>query len=263
MARFDPTLTRRGLIAGAAAVTLARPAFAAANAAQWTKADFEKAMAASGRPVTITDAAFDAIQKRRPLALKRIEAYLKERLGSADPAVMAAFWKYMFDAQWGLINFLTRDHRPWIGFTPRSFWAVVIVEVWMWTPFMMLLSLAGLSSVPKALYEAAQVDRASAWFRFRNITLPLVSPLLLLGIVFRTMDTFRLFDTPHVLNGSIPGQPTTFVSVLLYIRGIKNSSDSLGQATALAYLLLIVAVALGNLAVHTLDKMRHPEGAPS
>jgi protein-L-isoaspartate(D-aspartate) O-methyltransferase len=83
--------TRRGLIAATAATAFVGPARAAANAAHWTRADYEKAMAASGRPVTLTDAAFDAIQKRRPYALKRIEAYLKERLGTADPAVLAAF----------------------------------------------------------------------------------------------------------------------------------------------------------------------------
>ena len=96
MASFDPivippSLTRRRLISGAAAAALASPALAAANAAHWTKADYEKAMKESGRPVSLTDGQFDAIQKRRPAALKRIEAYLKERLGSADPAVLAAF----------------------------------------------------------------------------------------------------------------------------------------------------------------------------
>ena len=96
MAPFDSIITRRGLIATAAATAFVGPAFvgparAAANAAHWTKADYEKAMAASGRPVSLTDGQFDAIQKRRPGALKRIEAYLKERLGSADPAVLAAF----------------------------------------------------------------------------------------------------------------------------------------------------------------------------
>lgn len=96
MAPFDPTsfpsgLTRRGLISAAAVSTFVTPARAAADAAHWTKTDYEKAMAESGRPVTLTEGAFDAIQKRRPVALKRIEAYLKERLGSADPAVMAAF----------------------------------------------------------------------------------------------------------------------------------------------------------------------------
>jgi protein-L-isoaspartate(D-aspartate) O-methyltransferase len=91
VAPFDSTLTRRGLISAAAATAFVGPARAAANAANWTKADYEKAMRDSGRPVSLTDAQFDAIQKRRPAALKRIEGYLKERLGSADPAVLAAF----------------------------------------------------------------------------------------------------------------------------------------------------------------------------
>ncbi len=93
MAKTDFFPTRRGLIASAAAATLLRPgsAGAAANAASWTKAAYEQAMKDSGRPVSLTDGQFDAIQKRRPAALKRIEAYLKERLGSADPAVLRAF----------------------------------------------------------------------------------------------------------------------------------------------------------------------------
>ena len=98
MAQIDHFITRRGLIATAAASVLAGPSFVTpalavtpANAAAWTKAAYEQAMRESGRPVTLTDTQFDAIQKRRPAALKRIESYLKERLGSADPAVLAAF----------------------------------------------------------------------------------------------------------------------------------------------------------------------------
>jgi protein-L-isoaspartate(D-aspartate) O-methyltransferase len=82
------TITRRGVISAAGALTLARPGRAAPA---WTKAAYEQAMVASGRPVSLTDSQFDAIQKRKPAALKRIESYLKDRLGSADPAVMAAF----------------------------------------------------------------------------------------------------------------------------------------------------------------------------
>lgn len=177
-----------------------------------------------------------------------------------SPAIVAGFWRYMFNPQWGLVNFLLATQQRWDGFGTSSFWAVVIVEVWMWTPFMMLLSLAALNSIPPALYEAAEVDRASAWFRFRHITLPLAMPLVLLGVVFRVMDTFRIFDTAAVLNETIEQRPTTFISILLYIRGIKNSSSSLGEGTALAYLLLIVAMALGNLAVWYLDRMRSRHG---
>jgi len=88
VAQSFSTITRRGVISAAGALTLARPGRAAPA---WTKAAYEQAMAASGRPVSLTDAQFDAIQKRKPAALKRIESYLKDRLGAADPAVMAAF----------------------------------------------------------------------------------------------------------------------------------------------------------------------------
>lgn len=126
MASFDPTLTRRGLVFGAAAAAFASAAFpspglAAANAAHWTKADYEKAMKESGRPVSLSDAQFDAIQKRRPAALKRIEAYLKERLGTADPAVLAAFaevpreyFHYVYDGKVAQPSMAYEDTpKPW------------------------------------------------------------------------------------------------------------------------------------------------------
>jgi multiple sugar transport system permease protein len=177
-----------------------------------------------------------------------------------SPAIMGSFWKYMLHPDWGVVNYLIGGQRlEWYGNNPLAFWAVVVAEVWMWTPFMMLLSLAGLNSIPSSLYEAAEVDRASSFFRFRSITLPLVAPLMLLGIIFRVMDTFRLFDTAYVLNGNQEGQPTEFVSVLLHLRGF-GPGRPLGEATALAYLLLIVAIALGNLVVRYLDYIRSRQG---
>ncbi|HKP97142.1 MAG TPA: sugar ABC transporter permease [Fibrobacteria bacterium] len=172
-----------------------------------------------------------------------------------SPAVMGSFWRYLFNADYGALNWFLDARWSWDGSRALAFWAVVIAEVWMWTPFMMLLSLAGLSGIPRTLYEAAEVDRASAWFRFRHITLPLAAPLVLLGVVFRAMETFRLFDTAMVLNGNLEGQPTTFVSVLLHARGF-GGSRSLGEPTALAYLLLIASLALATLVLRYLDYVR-------
>ena len=177
-----------------------------------------------------------------------------------SPAVMGSFWRYLFNADYGAINWLLDARWSWDGSRALSFWAVVIVEVWMWSPFMMLLSLAGLNAIPKNLYEAAAVDRAGRWFRFRHITLPLAAPMVILGVVFRAMDTFRLFDTAMVLNGNLEGQPTTFVSVLLHARGF-GGSRSLGEPTALAYLLLIASLALANLVLRYLDHVRARRGA--
>jgi multiple sugar transport system permease protein len=172
-----------------------------------------------------------------------------------SPAVMGSFWRYLFNADYGALNWFLDARLNWDGSRALSFWAVVIAEVWMWSPFMMLLSLAGLNAIPKTLYEAAAVDRASRWFRFRHITLPLAAPMILLGVVFRAMDTFRLFDTAMVLNGNLEGQPTTFVSVLLHARGF-GGSRSLGEPTALAYLLLIASLALATLVLRYLDYVR-------
>ena len=177
-----------------------------------------------------------------------------------SPAVMGSFWRYLFNADYGALNWFLDVRWNWDGSRTLSFWAVVIAEVWMWSPFMMLLSLAGLSSIPKTLYEAAEVDRASRWFRFRHITLPLAAPMVLLGVVFRSMDTFRLFDTAMVLNGNLEGQPTTFVSVLLHARGF-GGSGSLGEPTALAYLLLIASLALATLVLRYLDHVRGKRGS--
>lgn len=177
-----------------------------------------------------------------------------------SPAVMGSFWRYLFNADYGAVNWILDARLNWDGSRPLSFWAVVIAEVWMWTPFMMLLSLAGLNAIPRTLYEAAEVDRAGRWFRFRHITLPLAAPMVILGVVFRAMDSFRLFDTAMVLNGNLEGQPTTFVSVLLHARGF-GGSRSLGEPTALAYLLLIASLALASLVLRYLDHVRARRGA--
>jgi multiple sugar transport system permease protein len=176
------------------------------------------------------------------------------------PAVMGSFWRYLFNADYGPVDWLLNARLAWDGSRPLAFWAVALVEVWMWTPFMMLLSLAGLNSIPKTLYEAAEVDRAGAWFRFRHITLPLAAPMVILGMIFRAMEAFRHFDTAMVMNGNLEGQPTTFVSVLLHARAF-GGSGSLGEPAALAYLLLIASLALASLALRYLDHVRARRGA--
>ena len=95
----------------------------------------------------------------------------------------------------------------WLTDLQTAMWSLVLVDVWQWTPFIMLISLAGLSAVPKYLYEAADVDRASGWFKFRHITLPLVTPLLLIAVLFRMMDSYKMFDQAYALTGGGPGAP--------------------------------------------------------
>ena len=150
-------------------------------------------------------------------------------------------------------------HRVlWLTDLKTAMWALVIVDVWQWTPFIMLIALAGLSAVPKYLYEAAEVDRASGWFKFRHITLPLVTPLLLIAILFRTMDAYKMFDQAYALTGGGPGGSTQVLSIYLYQMAFRDFNT--GKGSALGYIMLIVIIALANLLIRVLNRPEGGEG---
>ena len=183
-----------------------------------------------------------------------------------SPVVVGLFWRFILSSDnSGLLNFIlspllklpfiNSDSIRWTTDPKIAMLAVVLVDTWMWSPFMMLIALAGLSAVPKYLYEAADVDRASAWFKFRRITLPLVSPLLLIALLFRTMDAFKMFDIVFVLTrGGGPGSVTETVSMNLYELAFLNYNT--GKACAMAYILLIIIVALSNIYVKYLNRAK-------
>jgi multiple sugar transport system permease protein len=178
-----------------------------------------------------------------------------------SPVVVALFWRFMLRADTGIINYYIRDVLRlsekgvfWLTDLKVAMWSIVLVDVWMWTPFMMLISLAGLSAVPKYLYEAADVDRASAWFKFRHITLPIISPLILIGVLFRVMDSYRVFDTVYALTGGGPGRATQVMSVYIYQLAFRDFDT--GKGSALGYIMLIVIIALANLLIRLLNRMR-------
>src|SRR5262249_39105582 len=99
-------------------------------------------------------------------------------------AVVGLFWKLLYDPSWGLINYAFGLGKfEWLGDADMALYAIALVDIWMWSPFVMLLSLAGLSAVPKHLYEAAAIDRAGPFYTFFRITLPLVAPILLIAII--------------------------------------------------------------------------------
>lgn len=182
-----------------------------------------------------------------------------------SPVVVGLFWRFLFKSDnSGLINYFLQpllslfqsQPIPWTTSPKFAMISVVIVDTWMWTPFMMLISLAGLSAIPKYLYEAADVDRASNWFKFRWITLPLVSPLLMISILFRTMDAFKMFDIVYVLTREGgPGTATETVSMNLYKLAFRNFDT--GKSCAMAYILLILIVALSNIYVKYLNQLKN------
>jgi len=180
-----------------------------------------------------------------------------------SPVVVGLFWRFILDPSWGLMNYLLSllpgfsskaQGIIWLTKPKMALFSLVIIDTWMWSPFMMLLSLAGLSAIPKYLYEAAEIDRASTWFKFRHITFPLVAPLLLIALLFRTMDAFKLFDLVYIVTEGGPGTATDTVSMSLYRQAFRNWNT--GESCALAYVLLIVIIALSNIYIKYLNKAK-------
>jgi len=174
------------------------------------------------------------------------------------PIVVGLSWKYMFNTQWGIINYLLGiilkiGKIEWLGNESNSIYAAVIADTWMWTPFMTLLSLAAFSAVPGYLYEAAEIDRASAWFRFRHITLPLSAPILVLALLFRLIDLFKAFDLIYTLTGGGPGSTTQTVSFDLYKRAFQYFYT--GEASAYAIILLVVMIGLSTIFIKYLTRL--------
>jgi multiple sugar transport system permease protein len=125
----------------------------------------------------------------------------------------------------------------------------------MWSPFVMLLCLAGLSAIPDYLYEAAEIDRASAWYTFWRITLPQTAPLLLIAVLFRTIEAFKTFDLVMGLTQGGPGDSTELVAVNLYRTAFLGRWDT-GRASAFAYIVLVIIVGVSNIYVKYLNRIK-------
>lgn len=181
-------------------------------------------------------------------------------------AVVALFWKFLLDTNFGLVNHLLDVFHLLPGGQPinwfdkdHALWSLVIADTWMWSPFVMLIALAGLSSVPATLYEAASVDRASEWFKFRYITLPFIAPLLMVALLFRVLDSFKLFDLAWIMTEGGPGIATETVSVRIFRQALRDWNT--GEGCAMAYIVLLVIIGLVNLYLMLLARVKG-EGTP-
>jgi len=159
--------------------------------------------------------------------------------------VVAAFsWQFAFAPDTGFINHLPfiADDKDWFGERFSAFAVIIMAEVWKTTPFMALLLLAGLTTIDDGLYNAAKVDGASAWQRFTRITLPLMKPAILVALLFRTLDAFRIFDTIFIMtNGA---QDTQSVSILGYQQLISRLNLGLGSAVSVLIFICVLFIAV-------------------
>lgn len=168
-----------------------------------------------------------------------------------SPLVMGYFWRFMFETTFGVINYLISlvgiDPVPWLIVPNPALISILIVDIWQWTPFVVLLLLAGLQTVPTELYEVATLDRASWWMQFRRITLPYLRFPLLLALLFRTIDALKLFDSIYIMTGGGPGDYTQNLSVMAYKIGFTYFQT--GKAAALSWLMVIIVNVLATILI--------------
>jgi multiple sugar transport system permease protein len=158
--------------------------------------------------------------------------------------VVAAFsWQFAFAPDSGFVNNLPliSEDMDWFGGRFSSFAVIIMAEVWKTTPFMALLLLAGLVTIDSQLYEAAKVDGATAWQRFTRITLPLLKPAILVALLFRTLDAFRVFDTIFIMTAG--AQDTESVSILGFNQLISRLNLGLGSAVSVLIFICVLAIA--------------------
>ena len=172
--------------------------------------------------------------------------------------VVGIMWLLMFMPDFSVINYflgLIGINPPQWLLTPGwALVAVMIAYIWQWTPFFILMITAGLASLPVEPYEAAMVDGASWSQMVRFITIPLLRPIILLTIVIRMMDSFRVFDQVFVMTAGGPGRSTQVLSLVIYLTGIRYRY--LGYASAMSWIMLIIVIALATLMIRLLRQVR-------
>ena len=176
-----------------------------------------------------------------------------------SPAVVGVFWVYLYNPQVGLFNYIINFFYDFgsfdmIGNSSLAPWSIVGVDTWMWTPFTMLICLAGLRSIPNYLYEAAEVDRASQWQQFIYITLPTVLPFLLLALLFRGIENFKMFDMVVELTSGGPGSATELASIQLKREAFEKWKT--GYSSAYAVILFVTIFGFGNVYVKVMNKIK-------
>ena len=178
-----------------------------------------------------------------------------------SPAVVGNFWRFLYEPQIGLfayvVSFFTGlqpSDIQMLGSVELAPWAIVIVDTWMWTPYVMLICLAGLRSIPDYIYEAAEVDRASPWRQFWSITVPMALPFIMLAVLFRGIENFKMFDMVTLLTGGGPGSTTEVASITLKREAFESWAT--GRASAFAIVLFVAVFGLANIYVKALNKVK-------
>lgn len=178
-----------------------------------------------------------------------------------SPAVVGNFWRFLYEPQIGLFAYavsyvsgLQPSDIQMLGSVNLAPWSIIIVDTWMWTPYVMLICLAGLRSIPDYIYEAAEVDRASNWRQFWTITVPMALPFIMLAVLFRGIENFKMFDMVTLLTGGGPGSTTEVASITLKRQAFESWAT--GRASAFAIILFVAVFGLANIYVKALNRVK-------
>ncbi len=160
------------------------------------------------------------------------------------PIAVGLMFRFLLNQQLGVIPYLLAKLGVQIDFfgPGLALYSIILIDVWQWTPFMLLLLLAGLESLPTAPFEAARVDGASAWFTLRKVTIPLMQPVILVALIIRGLDAFKVFEYVYAITRGGPGESTE--TILYHIYKVGFRFFRLGEAAAKAYVLIAITLVL-------------------
>lgn len=177
---------------------------------------------------------------------------------AAAPVAVLFNWRVILNVSYGVIDYvLGLLHLPqpdWTGEQGTALITLMIVDVWQWTPFVLIIVAGGIASVPKDVYESSAVDGASSWQTFRYLTLPLLRPYIIVAVLFRSIDALKTFDSIQILTSGGPGTSTVMLNYYIFQQGI--SYLSFGRAAAAATILLVLATLLARLLLGGLTRQR-------
>lgn len=164
------------------------------------------------------------------------------------PITVALTWKMMYDYNFGIFNFLLKtlglSRVEWLSSTNWALLSVVLTDIWQWTPFVFLVVLASLQSIPLEIYESAQVEGANYVETLRYITLPLLRPALALSLLLRTIDTFRVFDKMYTLTGGGPGNATETITFYIYRYGFRYFQTGYAAAASIIMVIMVLVFSI-------------------
>jgi len=170
------------------------------------------------------------------------------------PIVAAVIFKIIYIPDFGILNWFLGligiEGIVWEASVNTALLSIIIVDVWEWTPFMFLILLAGLQAIPLDPYEAAEVDGATKFQIFRDITFPLLKPAILIALLLRIMDTLRIFDQIFIMTGGGPANATETMSLYIYRHAFRFSN--IGYATAMSFVMLILTILISNFFISRL-----------